>query len=346
MRYLILSLILLSLVACGKHKNYRFHRGFNHDLTGPTLLVVNGGGTSVSVIDLGTDEVNQTLQLNGAEFPHHIYLNGDQSKFTVSFVGADLSGGHAHGSSGGENQFQLFEAVTGKHIRNVKTEAPVHNAAFSPDDKEIWVGQAHSSTHSVIAIYSVKKGKLEDEITVGGGVSEVTFSVDGTKAYACNTSGNSVSVIDVASKTVVATLNTPADPIGAWPAPNGKMYVDCESGKAIVEIDVATNTISSQISLAFIPAYAQWNDVTDQLWVTDTENNGVQLFEKVNQVWSPVQFIPTGVNPHAIAFTSDYSAAYISNQGSGTVSKISTSTNAVVKTISVGELPNGMTIRN
>lgn len=343
MRFTAILLVLLTLFACKKHKGYRFKKGFKNDVTTSALFVVNGGDNSISVIDLSSDEVIETLPLHSGNYPHHLYFNPSQTLFAVGFVGTDLSSGHQHGSSN-DNSFQLFDAVSGKHKRNVFTDAAVHNAVFSPDGKEIWIGQAHGDVHGILSIYSSDKGKWLQDITVGKGVSEITFSTDGTKAYACNALENTVSILDVSTKKVVTTIDTPASPIGAWPAKNGKMYVDCESGKSIVEIDVASNEISSIIPLNFVPAYALHNSLTGQLWVTDTDNGGVQLFEKINQTWIATDFIATGANAHAIAFTSDGKTAYVSNQNDASISKINAETATVIKTISVGKSPNGVAI--
>ncbi|MBK7988262.1 MAG: hypothetical protein IPK11_15445 [Ignavibacteria bacterium] len=45
---------------------------------------------------------------------------------------------------------------------------------------------------------------------------KVTFSYDGKTAFVCNGDDNTVSAIDVATKTVTKTIAVGANPVGAW----------------------------------------------------------------------------------------------------------------------------------
>ena len=51
-----------------------------------------------------------------------------------------------------------------------------------------------------------------------------------------------------------------------------------------------------------------------------------------------------GNSPEGIAITPDGSYAYVTNYGSGTVSVIDTSTNAVIATVTVGTDPYGVAL--
>ena len=61
----------------------------------PAAYVVNGQSNNISVIRLSDNTVTETISLNGATFPHHIYLSPDKTKLAVAITGTDLSGGHS-----------------------------------------------------------------------------------------------------------------------------------------------------------------------------------------------------------------------------------------------------------
>ncbi len=337
-------LFLLNIISCKKHKFYRNDDGFATKVDFSAAFVVNGEGNSLSILNLNTNSLVEEFQFKGGTFPHHIYMNSDKSLFAVAFTNLDLSGGHAGAHGSGKYFVQVFNTVTGEHETNIFLKSLPHNAIFSPDGNELWIGQANDDK-SFVYIYDTKKWKLRNEIEVGAGLGETTFSSDGTKAYASNTGSGTVSVIDVSSKTVVETVSVGTDPVGAWSASNGKMYVDNETSQTVTEIDVASNAINSTISLGFKPGYVAYNSILNELWVSDATNGRVAYFSKSAGIWTLQNTISTGADAHAIAFSANNSLAYVTNQGANTVSIINTSTHTFLQTISVGEKPNGIALK-
>ena len=87
--WLVLSAVLT--VGCGNDKSTS---PGSANITYPAAFVVNGESNSISVIDLATDEVRQTIALPGVSWPHHIYLSPAKDKLALGIPGTDLSGGH------------------------------------------------------------------------------------------------------------------------------------------------------------------------------------------------------------------------------------------------------------
>lgn len=340
--FFILVLTLLS-IGCKKHKYYRNDKGLAEDVNYPAGYIVEGEGNAISILNLSTHLIQDKITLKGSAFPHHIYLSPDKSQMAIAFTANDLTGGHAghHGASG-EFMVQLFHTKTGKHLRNLFLDKLPHNAIFSPDGNNLWVGQSDET--SQIIIYSTKKFKKHSEITVGSGLSEITFSTDGTKAYAANSMGNTVSVINVSKQEVIKTLEVGIAPVGAWPAKNGKMYVDCEESKTIHEIDVATDQITSQLNLDYKPGYVAYNESKKQLWVSDATNGQVVIYTYNGTSWILKKAIITGADAHAVTFNSIESTAYVTNQGANTVSVIDVATETVLQSVAVGSKPNGIAL--
>jgi YVTN family beta-propeller protein len=177
--------------------------------------------------------------------------------------------------------------------------------------------------------------------------AELTFSSDGTKAYVANGDDDSISVINVSSKTVVATITVGDNPVGAWTGSNGKMYVDNEDGQTISVIDVATDTVEETIALGFMPGIASYNGIKNELWVSDPMNGKVHYYtwDAGMGMWMHGSSFNTGAGAHAIAFTTDGNTAYVTNQAANTVSVVNTTSHTVTKTINVGVKPNGIVIK-
>ncbi|MBC7412480.1 MAG: YncE family protein [Bacteroidia bacterium] len=342
---LVFALLALSLFSCKRHKYYRKDDGFATEVNYPVAFVVNGEGNSLALINLQNNMVKETYALKGGTFPHHIYMNTDKTMMAIAFTNMDLSGGHgASHSAMSKYMVQVFNTTTGKHITNIILKNMAHNAVFSPDGSELWVGQA-SSDKSQVYVYDTKKWKCQKKIDVDKDLAEITFSKNGTKAYATNTGANNVSIINVSDKNVVTTITLGTTPVGAWPASNGKMYADNEGTQTVSEIDVATNAVTATINLGFKPGYVAYNDAKKELWVSDATNGKVVYYMLVANVWTVAGSILTGADAHAIAFNNDESKAYVTNQGANSVSVIDVNTHLVTNTITVSNKPNGIAIK-
>ena len=341
LHYFVLSMSLFAALAivasCRKDKN-----GLN--ITHPAALVVNGADNNISVIDLTDDTKVYDISLNGATFPHHIYISPDKSKLAVAITNTDLSAGHGgHGSIAGNFKVQVINAVTGVIEKEIALTRLPHNAVFNPSGTELWIPQA--DTPSTVVVYRTADWTKTNEITVGHLTSEVTFSADGSKVYAANTDEATVSVINPNTKMVLADIAVGLAPVGAWTAENGKMYADNETSKTVSEIDVATNAVTATIDLGFKPGYVAYSDHHSELWVSDADNGKAVFYKLVGGVWTKDGEVATGADAHAIAFNADGTKAYVTNQGAGTVSVISLATHTKTKDITVGSKPNGIVLK-
>ena len=97
------------------------------------------------------------------------------------------------------------------------------------------------------------------------------------------------------------TLTVGQDPVGAWTASNGKMYVDNETSQTISEITVSSMSVTATINLGFKPGYAAYNSSNSELWVSDATNGKVAYYTFDGTNWNLQGNITTGADAHAIA---------------------------------------------
>jgi len=333
------SLILVS--AC--HKDDEHHTMLN--INYPAAYVVNGSSNNISVISIADHIVKETIALKGATFPHHIYLNPAKTKLAVAITSTDLSGGHAdHGGSLAGLKVQIVDAITGMIDKEIALSKMPHNAIFNASGTELWLGQMDTSQSQVL-VYKTSDWSLQNTINVGKGLSEITFSSDATMAFAANTSEGTVTVIDANSKMVRTTLTVGQDPVGAWPAANGNMYVDNEKSQSVTEISVSEAKVISTFNLGFKPGYVAYSTHHSEIWVTDATNGKVVFFKNIAGVWTPAGNLATGADAHAIAFSNNGEKAFITNQGANTVSVIDVVNHTKIKDINVGIKPNGVALK-
>lgn len=177
--------------------------------------------------------------------------------------------------------------------------------------------------------------------------AELTLSADGTKAYVANGEDDSVSVINVATKAVITTVNVGDNPVGAWTGSNGQMFVDNEDGQSISVINVAKNAVDQTITLVYMPGIAAHNGIKNELWVTDPMNAKVHYYtwDADMGMWMDAGVINGGNGAHAVAFTTDGNTAYATNQLAKSFSVINVANHTVTKTITVGNKPNGIVLK-
>lgn len=309
-------------------------------ITYDALFVVNGGESTVSVIDTRTDEIAATIELVEANFPHHLYLSADGQRMLLAVPGMDMSAGHTGGTHDMMGAVMLLDARTGGTIEARMTPTMNHNAIFSPDGSEVWTSQM-AEPGSVLVLDALTLKTLRT-IEVGDHPAEVTFSATGRYAFVANGGSNSVTVLDTETKDVVETLSVGEDPVGAWQGANGIAYVDNEAGQTISAIDTNTLEVIRTYDLGFMPGMAALGP-DDRLWVTDATGGGVVFFATDSD--AKLGEVPTGDGAHAIAFNGDGTKAYVSNQMADTVSVIDVPSSEVTATIAVGTKPNGMVWR-
>lgn len=344
---IVASIFSFTISSCTKHDEHNIgHDGHTLlNINYPAAYVVNGSSNNVSVIKLSDNTVSETIALNGATFPHHIYINPAKTKLAIAITATDLSGGHAgHAGAKAGLKVQIIDAVTGMIDKEIALSKMPHNAIFNTIGTELWIGQM-DTIQSQVLVYNTSDWTLKNTINVGKGLSEVTFSNDGAMAFACNTMDGTVTLIDANTKMMLTTLTVGADPVGAWSASNNKMYVDNEASQTISEISVSSMTVTSSINLGFKPGYVAYHTSSGELWVSDATNGKVVYYTLISGVWTIQGNMITGADAHAITFNSDGKKAFITNQGARSVSVIDVASHIVTQTIIVGTKPNGIVIK-
>jgi YVTN family beta-propeller protein len=324
----------------------------------PAAYVVNGTSSTLSIINLNTNEVATFIQLtddlsgtvrNGGgkflSYPHHISLSPTQNQIAIAAPGMDLSEGHGTAevlAHTGMAKIAVIDAVKGVNLKLIDVPEMNHNAIFSPDGKEIWTSQMDEK--GKVLVYDANTYVLKNTISVGREPAEVTFSNDGTIAFVANGMDNTVSCINPTNKTVIATIPVGKNPVGAWTGSDNRMYVDNEDGQSVSVIDVKTLKVVETVTLGFMPGYAAFNGDLKELWVTDPMAGKVHWWRQdVTGKFVKGGTLSTADGAHAIAFKGKF--AYITNQEAASLSVVDGTNHLKIKDIEVGMKPNGIALK-
>jgi len=341
----IVAIATISILSACKKDNMS-SMVMDKNINYPAAYIINGESSTISVIKLSDNTLSDSIDLMGSGssmimWPHHIYNH--QNHLAIGVPGMDLSAGHTGGMPGMKGRVLIMDAIKGTLLQNIETPIMNHNALYSPNGTEVWTTQMDSM--GKVLVYDANSFTLKNTISVGKDPAEITFSIDGSKAYVCNGGSNSVSIINPSTKAIIATVNVGADPVGAWPASNGKMYIDNEMSQTISILDVASNSIIGTLNLGFMPGYAAFSATNNELWVTNpTAGKVVYFMDMGSNTWMKSGEITTGSGAHAIGFNGSY--AYVTNQLGNKVSVVNPITHNVIKTLRVGKKPNGIAFKN
>ena len=172
----------------------------------------------------------------------------------------------------------------------------------------------------------------------------ITVSTEGqveTFAYIPNNVSNDVSVINVATNTVVATIPVGDSPIGVAISPDGtKVYVTNNFSNFVTVINTATNSVIGTINVGDYPSGIAVSPDGSQIYVTYIYSNFISIFNTISNALTAT--VAVGVSPIGVIVSPDGTKAYVTNSNSDSLSVISTSTNSILATIAVGDTPVGV----
>jgi YVTN family beta-propeller protein len=163
-------------------------------------------------------------------------------------------------------------------------------------------------------------------------------------AYIANQGSNSVTVVDLATATVVASIPVGNTPYGVAADASGRfVYVTVQGTDTLAIIDAAANAVVGHMPLDPSPLGPYGVAVSpagDRVYVANDASGTVTVIDTASR--QVVAAVAVGVNPQMIVANAGGTRIYVSNTGSNTVSVIDAATATVVATIPVGTRPLGL----
>jgi DNA-binding beta-propeller fold protein YncE len=336
MRYIFVVIILFLILSCKDKETFQ-----TKHLDKPSVLVINGGENSISIIEPENFQERHRLFIPSPNntFIHHIGLNSTQTKFALAFPEYDFADGHD-----GLHDLQVKGYVT-IYDRNAETvertfQVPFanHNAVFSPDNSEVWTGLVSHAGR--VMVYNANNGTLIKEITVGADPHEVLFSEDGKYVVTSCMESSFMTVIDPKTKTVLKEIKVDPFPTNVWHGKDAnQIIVENANQKSINFVDLNTLQTTDHIDLDFAPGFSKFAP-NGELWICAKGQNFLSVYKKESNLWNEKSRILTENDPHQLMFYNGNT--WLVNQKQNTVQIFNTESKEKLGGLNVGQKPNAI----
>ncbi len=254
-----------------------------------TAYVTNYGSGNISVIDLATNQVTNTISVGVASEPFGIVLSPDNSKAYVALTGSDAvkvidlsSATITNTISVGDGPIEIaltpdaayayvanFYGASVSKI-NLATNLVTNTINLAADSRPrgIAINPAGTKAYTAnggggVSEINLANNSVTNIVTTDSQIMDIVIDSDGNKAYATGYNLGNVEVIDLATSTVANRIPLSAGHTRSWGIaiePTEKyVYVSAVSG-SIEKIDTDTNLVVESIAVPSSSYYLTVNN--------------------------------------------------------------------------------------
>jgi len=304
-------------------------QGQTTDTDGPYLLVVNKSSNTLSVVDPVTREEVKTLETGFA--PHEVAVSRDGRFAYVTDYGTE-------GEPGNTVTVVDLEAMGVVETLSIAPHTRPHGVAVAADGT-IWV-TAEGSSH--VLQLDPSSGEILQAVETGQAVTHmVAVAEEAGRVITANIGSGTATIVDPASQSVVAHVETGAGAEGLTVHPDGmRAYVTNRSAGTLVEVDLTTGAITRSMDVGDFPIRVKVRPGGAELLVSNANGNEVVAVDP--EGWEILRRLPVGAAPIGILITPDNRIAYVANTQDDKVTVIDLVNWEVAGEILTGDEPDGM----
>jgi YVTN family beta-propeller protein len=216
-------------------------------------------------------------------------------------------------------------------------EALFVGLAFSPDGKQAF---ASAGGNNKIRVYSVADQQLtemasipiptppgEDGKPTNPYPAGLAVAPDGSRLYVVDNLTDSLSIVDLASQSVTATVQVGHNPYAVVLSENGRWaYVSNWGEQSVSVVNTATASTDSTLAVGTHPSALTVDRGRNEVYVANTDSDSVSLIDtNRNQVMAtfslaPYPDAPQGSSPNALAAVGDN--LFVANAGNNDVAVV------------------------
>lgn len=316
----------------------------------------NQAGDNVAVIDVDNQVVSRYVSVGNSpanDAPH--YIVADNNYWYVSLLGT--------------GQVWKFDARTDTLVGTVSVPGSPALLALTPDGSKLYVSQFLLPGANRVIVVNTATMSVEKLVSTWTLPHGMRLNNAGTRLYVANMMSDNISVIDVATDSVIATVPVAHDALPFGPtkympmevavSPNDSLFmVTCSEWREVRLFESVTNSLVDSFQVSDQPWHLQFTPDGRFCYITNRRGNAVSVIDiHARQLMSTITAPSVFSYPHGIDVSADGRYIFFSNENVshtyvprynmdfvGNVSVIDHNSGQLVKVIEVGEMPTGMTL--
>ncbi|SBS78763.1 exported hypothetical protein [uncultured Mycobacterium sp.] len=182
-------------------------------------------------------------------------------------------------------------------------------------------------------------------VDVGRAPQAVAASRDGRQVFVTSSEDSTVTVYDVATKSVISTIEV-GDLPSALAVTDSSVYVSNALGGSVSVIDRATNTVVKTIDVGADPTALALNANSTRLYVANGADGSVSIIDVAAA--AVIGTVDVGSAPTALTVAPDGGRVYVAvngpNNNDGAIAVLDTHTNTVTATYAIGGTPEALVV--
>jgi YVTN family beta-propeller protein len=242
-------------------------------------------GNTITVLDLKDRSVRATFDLGENTRPHGIWTSKDGSRFWVTCEGAQT--------------VLEIDTTTGKILEKWNTDQQVsHMLVPTPDEAKLYVANIGSGSVTVID----RESGTVRHIATGDGAEGIDVSPEGKHVWVSNRGDNTISVVDVATDEIVASMDSGGKmPIRVKFTPDGRqVWVSNARSNSVSVFDAASRKRLGTAEVGAVPVGIQMSPDGKRAFVANTNADQVTVFDVENR--KVLRTFTTGKEPDGMAW--------------------------------------------
>jgi len=243
-------------------------------------------GSTISMIDIAAAREVRRIDVSPLRRPHGLWFTGGKLYFSAE----------------ADKKIARYDPATDKIDWQFETgQNATHMVILSKDAKTILTSNIASGTVSVIQ--SGADGNwVQTVVTVGRGPEGIDIAPDGKTVWSAHSQDGGVSVIDLASKKVVHTIDVGTKRSNRIKlTADGKFALisDLDAGELVV-LDTATRTVARRVALGKMPEGILIPPGGGIAYVAVNGDNYIAAIDL--KTWAVTKKIQTGTGPDGMAW--------------------------------------------
>jgi DNA-binding beta-propeller fold protein YncE len=297
---------------------------------GGTLIVVNKGTASASIVDVSTGQILKTLPTN--EGPHEVVVSKDGSVAVVTDYGA-RSGGNTLTVIDVPGLAVARTVDLGEHRRP-------HGIDFMPGDEVVAV-TTEQSRHVVLV--NVETGEIVSELPTEGDVSHM-LAIPGSAdlIYTSDIRDATVTEIEVARGASIRKFKVPVTPEAVGVTPDGsEVWVGSNDLGVVSVVDTESGEVTQALEGFGWPYRVVFSEDGETVLLPDLRGNELRIVDvQSRSEKTRVSFPDAG--PQSVVFSADGKYVFQTLSLEDRVAVIELESGSVIGYLPAGYRPDGL----